>query len=296
MLSPLKSLLVIATSGSIALCISVCSLAGGVLLERSLARRKLIESVERHDTEKVEEFFRSFEHASKRIDEVAYLIGSEPQAQTPSSNTAYRFYFFRIAVKENFAELNSTQHLLEDLTANLELAAIPRRRDLERLFQALRNAQEASENANHATAELSEKLRRLRDAHKLIAADFARLLSLHSKYDSPNDSKDDSLQIYRSGVLANLPILIGLSDEIPDLIALRSEIEHAGGKVSLGGENVAEEFSKTLEDLRKASTSIINEYSNMKQQREKNLTEITSLEGKIYTQRQSIKRFALSQL
>ena len=111
-----------------------------------------------------------------------------------------------------------------------------------------------------ALRDYHDAIKRTINEHSLVGADLSELMSLPSAYVG---TERETLLVYHEGVLKNLPVLVGLPDNIPDLATLRTTLKSAGGLVKLVSENIAEEFATKLEAIRTTSEAIVQEHTNI---------------------------------
>ena len=72
------------------------------------------------------------------------------------------------------------------------------------------------------------------------------------------DLKGQELEFYEAGVLAGLPRLAQLPDNIPTLVSLKQELDRAGGKVKLIGQDAPKRFAEKI-DTFAASTKMFRD-------------------------------------
>jgi hypothetical protein len=102
----------------------------------------------------------------------------------------------------------------------------------------------------------------LSDRFSLAKDSLAELLGfIHL---SSGDSKDTTVSFYSAGVLAELPEISGLPDEIPDLPSLRDLLLKLKATVSVRGPDAQELFVGELESLRQQSRELAVENTSIR--------------------------------
>lgn len=86
----------------------------------------------------------------------------------------------------------------------------------------------------------------------LLAHDFADIFGLEAELP---EKEDQFLENYKLGVLAGLPKILKLRDNIGDLDRLKTELESLHAKIIYTGEDAHMQFTEKLESLRVAGNS-----------------------------------------
>ncbi len=98
---------------------------------------------------------------------------------------------------------------------------------------------------------------------KGAADDLAELLGLRAE-ELPEQGQN--LPVYALGVLAGLPRLQNLPDDLPDLATLNEIMTSLGGKIGVSGSNLAEAFNQRIIEIRAVVTSSNASYSTSLQE------------------------------
>jgi|GEM_PF-5001520 len=191
--------------------------------------------------------------------------------------------FFRLG--QNQAAVDSARILIANMEQNLE--ELPVSHMSAHLSALLVKARSALTNYTVEQREMRKKLsdqsqaqaeiRRLANQLILLANDLGELLSLPPEH---WDQKSGSIDVYKEGVLSELPKLKGLRDGIADLVALRDELERVGGAVRIDAENQHEIFTKRVAELRNLSRQIVSSTANLNSEINTRDEEIKTLASK----------------
>ena len=107
--------------------------------------------------------------------------------------------------------------------------------------------------------DLKGRKERLKRRHILLSEEFGIFLTL-----KPVSKKGTEFEVYKSGVLAGLPVLEKLPDAIDSLPKLKEELDKIGGNVNIQASNNAYEvFTARLLSTRDSSERIRNEYNQI---------------------------------
>ena len=109
--------------------------------------------------------------------------------------------------------------------------------------------------------DLESKRDSLFDRFDLIAEDFGDFFSLAA--DPGEEYEGDGFYLYENGVLAGLPRLKRLRDDIVDAPTLKKTLRSVGGRVNIKGANPAQQFSGKLEKIRQAVNALSAELDGL---------------------------------
>jgi hypothetical protein len=138
------------------------------------------------------------------------------------------------------------------------------RRDLNDSLEDLINLNAEIARYTKVISQYQEELTRIQKLHKLVADEASKLFSLPSQYETENKSSNSPLALfyYQAGVLKDVPTLRGVADNLPDLETLRTQLDQAGGRVTLEGPNIVSQFADKLRELQQASATIISDFNS----------------------------------
>lgn len=111
---------------------------------------------------------------------------------------------------------------------------------------------------------IEQKIVQNTERFQIVAKDVEALFNLRQV----RISDPQELPVYRSGVLAGLPMLESLPDQLLNLVELREELDLAGGEVSVSGPDAAQEFMLKLEMLQQSSATFVETHSDLVEKKE----------------------------
>lgn len=146
-------------------------------------------------------------------------------------------------------------------------------------------------------SELNQQLRSATDQYNLLSRDVSELFSLRA---ASEFEPGVIPPFYRAGVLAGLPSIKGVNDDIPSLEALKLALEQAGGKVVVGGTDIAGTFRLKLEALQDTGKGVFDKFVEISKESSDLQRQADAIEAELVSIGQRIdsfsKRFLLAVL
>lgn len=141
------------------------------------------------------------------------------------------------------------------------LAALDRIASIQAELLASRS--KISAELKHSEAAKKALERPIRD-FGLLSEDMSTIFGLPNEAVNSNET-GTTIKIYQNGVLAGLPRLTGLDDDLPDLPALKTALEAAGAKPARTLPENLVELEAGLQNLRSACQEASQDFSNHEQ-------------------------------
>ena len=187
-------------------------------------------------------------------------------------------------------DLATSQTPMLDSLFDQETSTTPTREDIIRLVTPMQACNEArfsevvriytdsQDNLGHQIAlELHQQVSKINHAKISIADLESKINSYVALWRAPTEEisallglrpqeSSDPLDIpyYKSGVLASLPKLDRIPDDIATLVDLREAIQKAGGTVDVRGSDAAEQFAERVRLLRSDCSAVTEPFEKLK--------------------------------
>lgn len=266
-------------------------------IQKVLAYRELERGISRADLPTVDRALDEIFNNLKIVNWVNTSIFDVPETdpfQVAGSRELYEMYAAVYQGKMDqaltrFEAMNQFQ-LLRILTANGEKKGTEILAALETSFANYKSSREQIAEAQQSLAALSAQSAKARDQFNLLLRDFGDLFSLDTKRDKGDDEKQATF--YERGVLEGMPAITQLPDDIPDLVALKQELDRAGGEVGISGEGAHQQFVAKIDGLRDGFKRLRDDLDGADQKYLDGQAEIERLRTKSFEERQ----FVLNQL
>lgn len=154
----------------------------------------------------------------------------------------------------------STQRLDE---AQTRLASVPSAYDslvqgLQTKLSSVAEIQKQLSETQQTLVSLDQRLEEISQQANLIAREFAEMLSLELE-----ETEESLPSAYERGVLAGLPRIEGLRDNIVDLTFLKVELDGLHARVRVEGEDQHAAFTTKLEQLRSSYQEVLRQYGEV---------------------------------
>lgn len=136
--------------------------------------------------------------------------------------------------------------------------------EADKLFSEYETANNLLANQDRMILNLKSEQDTIRQQFNLLATDFADFFSLAKE----TADEMEGLLFYQGGVLAKLPRLVGLKDQIKDLQELKAALDAANGAVQLSGPEAPQIFQKRLLSLKTSAGELIEDFNVLSEQLE----------------------------
>ncbi len=246
--------------GSASLATVFCAAIGCVIAASSLELAIAREALEPHGnfTELPRELklAKTLVRASTSLTHIASLIDSDDSNKIDSyvSTSLMHLAFFDAAYEGQAIRRTEAQIAALGLLSRGEAVsalAISTTKDLDKIEALEAEMVRLKSGGGYAAKSSIQQY----DRYTLIARDFGELMSL-----PPLDmTKDGKFPFYKKGVLKGLPALLGLPDDIPDLLSLRTALEKLKATVKTQGNDAAATFAQKIASLREDGETLIRE-------------------------------------
>jgi len=143
-------------------------------------------------------------------------------------------------------ELGEDTELLEELRVLIENE-----------IQQMVRKQEIFDLSSNQYQELESDRETIKQRFYLLASDLYNLLSVSSR-------RPDGFSYYQGGILANLPIIEGIKDNIPDTSTLNEQLFLIGGEINRTPGAPADDFVNRVNQLRSSSLRLIEQDKSLK--------------------------------
>ena len=181
-----------------------------------------------------------------------------------SKDLQYKIFSLGPLVKDNNVKesINSITDIKRTLKKSGYLSSKNVNNALNNIDESIKNLKIENNNLKKYDSDLEDlkgKKERLKRRHHLLSEEFGIFLTL-----KPKSNKDGEFEVYKSGVLAGLPVLKKLPDAIDSLPKLKEELDKIGGNVNIqASHNAYEVFTARLLSIRDSSEGIRNEFNQI---------------------------------
>jgi hypothetical protein len=152
----------------------------------------------------------------------------------------------------------------------------------------LENVEKLSKIEIEAPEILSENKKQIAQ-QTLLATELFSSFSQLLGFEAITELEEREVSFYENGVLAGLPKLQKIPDNIADLKALKSELDKQGVSVTVSGSNVYEAFNKKINELRNSSLLFKDKFFELTKTKKNIIKDRNLLRLAVYQDARSVK-------
>lgn len=269
-ISPRPSLsawLIALLSSAMVVTVAVLAMAAGWLGRAILLEQSLIAQLELRDFLSAERTLQDLT-ATPRLLVAGTILESDTETYARRSGLHAARILLSVLSAIDLRSYEDAQSRMASFPANQDEVFT---RNIQEKLETLRSDQAMLVKELQRVKELEDSLAANTTQARLVAKDFAEMLSL-----KPEESGDpqEPPDAYRGGVLKGLPRLQGLRDNIVDLNFLKVELDGLGATVRVEGSDLYRAFTEGLQSLR-------SNYGALMDNRDKLYEQIDSTESHV---------------
>ncbi len=271
----------------------LCSIAAavvpiGMVVEDRVARAEFIDALQTQDPKRIEQYLKTLLVASYRTDLVQEIVFADFPAR---QKHAARESLYHLAFKQVIQDHEALKALEDQIRSSPAYGVLQAKSELLKLIQGLKIHLKERKRLTDSIAKLSEVLAQRLQQHRLVALDTENFFNVRSAYEEEEEYSE--LLVYQSGVLAGLPKLRDIPDDIVDLTAFKEILDKVGGNVTIeAGEDQALFFNQRLNALKESSLPIVTEFSTLRSARQTEESKLIEITKKINNNERLIREKA----